>query len=105
MQPSTAELSQRLAMFEATVARLESSSLAFRRNRPLYMRGFLALTLAGFACFAFGAMVGIWGSFSASLVSLAGYGMVHLRTSEFSAQIAALRREIDRMRASAPLVS
>ena len=105
MQPSAVNLSERIARFEATVSRLESSSLTFARRRRLYTGGFLALTFAGFACFAFGGMVGIWGSLSATVVSLAGFGMVRLRASQFSTEIAALRWEIDRMRASAPMAS
>lgn len=105
MQPSVIDLSERIGRFEATVARLESSRLAFAGRRPAYMRGFLALTFAGFACFAFGAMVGIWGSLSATVVALSGYGMVRLRASELSAEIATLRREIARMQACAPKVS
>lgn len=99
------DVSERIARFEAEISRLESTSLAFRRHRSRYMRGFLALTSAGFACFAFGPMVGIWGSLSATVVSVAGFGMVRLRTYEFSTQITVLRKEIERMRASAASTS
>jgi hypothetical protein len=92
------DLTERIARFEATASRLESSRRAFVRRRPLYIKGFLALTLSGFACFAFGGLVGVWGSLSATVVSLAGFGMVRARTSELETEILALRQEIDRMR-------
>jgi hypothetical protein len=92
------DLTERLARFEATASRLESGRRAFAHRRPLYIKGFLALTLAGFACFAFGALVGVWGSLSATVVSLAGFGMVRVRASELETEILALRQEIDRMR-------
>jgi hypothetical protein len=43
--------------------------------------------------------VGVWGSISATVVSVAGFGMVRRRASELSAEIRALQREIERMRA------
>jgi hypothetical protein len=92
------DFSDRIANFEATVSRLEFSRLAFARRTPLYIKGFLALTLSGFACFALGGLVGVWGSLSATVVSLAGFGMVRVRASELGTEIQTLRQEIDRMR-------
>jgi uncharacterized small protein (DUF1192 family) len=99
--PSAIDLSERIAKFEATISRLESSRRAFARRRPLYIKGFLGLTLAGFACFAVGWLAGVWGSLSATVVSLAGFAMVRVRASELSTEILALRQEIDRMRGQA----
>jgi hypothetical protein len=93
-------MTDRIALFEAEVARLEATHEAFVRRRPLYDWSFLALMLAGFACFAFGGFVGLWGSISATVVAAAGFGMVRRRDSELSAEVRALRREIERMRAS-----
>jgi uncharacterized small protein (DUF1192 family) len=104
-QPSALDLSERIARFEAAVSRLESHRRAFTRRGPLYTRGFLALTIAGFACFAFGGLVGVWGSLSATVVSLAGFGMVRVRTTELSTEILALRQEIDRMRSTGAITS
>jgi hypothetical protein len=96
--PYRANLAARIAQFEASIARLESSRRAFAARRPLYVRSLLALTAAGFACFALGVFVGLWGSISASVVSLAGYGMMRLRDSELTSEIETLRREVTRMR-------
>ena len=102
---SPADLPARISQFEASVTRLESSRLAFAARRPVYLRSFTALTLAGFACFAFGGFVGIWGSISASFVALAGYGMVRLRDSELRTEIRTLHREIRHMRAQSAHVA
>jgi hypothetical protein len=96
--PYRADLAARVARFEASIARLESSRSAFARRRPLYIMSLLGLAAAGFGCFAFGSFVGLWGSISASVVSLAGYGMLRLRASELTAEIETLRREVVRMR-------
>src|SRR5258708_26573331 len=90
---------ERIAQFEAAAARLESSRMGFVRRRPFYIKGFIALTSAGFASFALGGLVGVWLSISATVVSLAGVGMMRVRASELATEILALRREIDRMRA------
>lgn len=97
--PPPAGFSERIAQFEATVHRLESSRAAFIRRGPLYVKGFVALTVSGFAGFAFGTFVGVWLSLSATVVSLTGFGMVRRRASELTTEILALRRELDRMRA------
>jgi len=89
-----------VAQFEASIARLESSRRQFARRRPLYVKSLLALASAGFACFALGVFVGLWGSISASVVSLAGYGMLRLRASELTSEIETLRHEVARMRGS-----
>lgn len=78
---------------------MESVRRGFARNRPLYAKGFMALVVAGFACFALGPFPGIWGSGCATFVGVAGWGMVIRRTSELSAEVETLRREIARMRA------
>jgi hypothetical protein len=101
--PYRADLAARIARFEASIARLESSRSQFARRRPLYVRSLLALAGAGFACFAFGAFVGLWGAISASVVSLAGYGMLRLRASELTAEIDTMRQEVARMRGSSTL--
>jgi hypothetical protein len=100
--PYRADVTARAARFEATIARLEVSQRDFARRRPLYVRSLLALACVGFACFAFGAFVGLWGSISASVVSSAGYGMMRLRASELASEIEALRREVARMRVGGP---
>lgn len=97
---SSPGLAERISRFEVEVARLDSSRHAFARRRRLYVKCFLALTAAGFACFAFGGLVGLWGAISATVVSVAGYGMVRVRASELDVQVDALEREIDRMRAA-----
>jgi hypothetical protein len=86
-------------LFEAEVTRLEATRQIFARRRPLYDKGFLALILAGFACFAFGGFVGLWGSISAMVVGMAGFGMVRRRAAELSVEVQTLRQEIERMRA------
>jgi hypothetical protein len=96
--PYRANLAARVAQFEASIARLESSRRAFAGRRPLYVGSLLALTAAGFACFAFGVFVGLWGSISASVVSVAGYGMMRLRDAELTSEIETLRQEVTRMR-------
>lgn len=97
-QPSSVDFCERIARFEASVARLDSNRRDFARRRPRYTKSFLALTLAGFACFAFGGYVGLWGSLSASVVSLAGYGMLQFRVKELTSEIDGLQREVKRMR-------
>jgi hypothetical protein len=97
-EPYRADLAARVAQFEASIARLEFSRGKFALRRPLYVRSLLALAGAGFACFAFGAFVGLWGAISASVVSLAGYGMLRLRASELTAEIDTMRQEVARMR-------
>jgi hypothetical protein len=87
-----------MARFEASIARLEFSRGEFTRRRPLYIKSLLALAGAGFACFAFGVFVGLWGSISASVVSLSGYGMLRLRAKELTAEIDTMQREVARMR-------
>jgi uncharacterized small protein (DUF1192 family) len=100
VRPSSPDLSERISRFEAAIARLETSRRRFAGRRPLYVKCFLALTAAGFACFVFGGLVGLWGAISATVVSVAGYGMVRVRSSELEVEIDALQREIDRMRAA-----
>jgi hypothetical protein len=96
--PYRSNLAARLARFEASIARLESNRRQFAQRRPLYLRSLTALAVAGFACFAFGPFVGLWGSISASVVSLAGYGMLRLRSAELTSEIDTLRVEAARMR-------
>jgi hypothetical protein len=96
--PYRADLAARIARFEASIGRLESNRREFARRRPLYVRSLVALAAAGFACFALGAFVGLWGSISASVVSLAGYGMLRLRSAELTTEIDTLRQEVARMR-------
>jgi hypothetical protein len=100
VRPSSLDVSERIPRFEAAIARLETSRRTFAGRRPLYVKCFLALTAAGFACFVFGGLVGLWGAISATVVSVAGYGMVRARASEFDVEIAALQEELDRMRAT-----
>ena len=99
--PYRADMAARVARFEASIVRVESSQRDFARRTPLYIQCLVALACAGFACFAFGTFVGLWGSISAGVVSLSGYGMLRLRTSELTAEIEALREEVERMRTGA----
>jgi uncharacterized small protein (DUF1192 family) len=89
----------RIALFEAEVVRLQATHQAFVRRRPVFDRSFLALVLAGFACFAFGGFAGLWGSISATVVAAAGSAMVRRRDAELAAEVRTLRQEIERMRA------
>jgi hypothetical protein len=89
---------EKIALYEASVVRLESIRNGYIRRKPRYATAFGALIAMGFACFAFGALMGLWGSICATVVGLAGYGMVGLRIRELKTEIDALRAEIQRMR-------
>lgn len=91
---------ERVAKYEAYALRLESVRADYIRRTPLYAKSFVALTIAGFACFAFGGLVGIWGSISATSVSVVGYAMLGVRVRELAAEIKAVRQDAERMRCS-----
>jgi hypothetical protein len=92
------DYAEKIAIYEASVLRLESIRNGYIRRKPRYAKGFGALMALGFACFAFGGLAGLWGSMCATFVSLTGYGMVGLRVRELKTEIDALRVEIQRMR-------
>ncbi len=102
LRSSTARPSEstadRITKYEASIRRLESIRGDYIRRRPLYAKSFSVLAVAGFACFAFGALVGLWGSISATLVSVAGYAMVGVRVRELTLEIDTLRGDIERLR-------
>ena len=95
--PSTTLL-DRIAKHEANVVRLTSIREEYIRRAPLYAKGFVGLAIAGFACFAFGALPGVWGSISATFVAVAGYAMLGIRIRELEIEIETLRTDIERMR-------
>lgn len=68
------------------------------RRLPLYRRGFAVLMLAGFACFAFGGLAGLWGSISATFVSVTGYLMVKNRVHELTKEIGLVQDDAERLR-------
>jgi hypothetical protein len=94
----TQDPTEKLALYEASVVRLESIRNGYIRRKPRFARGFGALIAMGFACFAFGGFAGLWGSICATFVGLTGYGMVGLRIRELKTEIDALRLDIQRMR-------
>lgn len=95
---SIQDVAERVTTYEAAVARLESIRGDYVRRKPLYAKGFIALTTAGFACFAFGGLAGLWGSISATFISVSGYALLHVRLGELKDEIDALRGEVERMR-------
>ena len=89
---------EQVSKYEAYALRLESVRADYIRRTPLYAKGFVALSLAGFACFAFGGWVGIWGSVCATSVSVVGYAMLGVSVRELTAEIQAVREDAERMR-------
>lgn len=96
-----AEALERIAAYESWAAKLESTLADYERRHGLYVRFFIGLTAAGFACFLFGSLPGVWGSFSACLISGVGYGMLRARFWELRAEITEMHNEIDRIRSGA----
>jgi hypothetical protein len=95
------QLDTRLARYEEWAAHVERTRSDYIRRLPLYRKGFGMLTAAGFASFAFGGLVGIWLSMSASFVSVLGYLMVKRRITELEIEAAAVRSDVIRIRQSA----
>jgi len=96
-QSGAAPLEQlaRYAQWEAHLAGVRAD---YVRRIPTYRRAYLALTAAGFACFAFGRFPGIWGAGSATFVSVCGYAMLYVRLWELDVEIAEMRDEIRRVK-------
>lgn len=97
--PSDEAVLARVAKYEAWAAMLDATRGDYLRRMPLYRRAFLALVALGFACFAFGALPGVWGAFSATLISGCGYAMLKARITELEDEIAATCREVALLRA------
>jgi hypothetical protein len=70
---------------------------------PLYYKFFMGLIAAGLACFALGVLAGVWGTFSATVVSVGGYGMLRARVWELAVEIAEVDEELAYVRAGRPL--
>lgn len=87
MTAPTPEVAQRIARYEEWVRRLQGTLADYERREPLYRRFFYGLTGAGFACFAFGAWAGLWGSVCSTFVSVAGYAMYKTRVWELKTEI------------------
>lgn len=87
-----------LARYEGWKRHLEATRADYVRRTPTYRWGYLALTAAGFACFAFGRFPGIWGAGSASVVSLCGLAMLRVRLWELDVEIGEMRDEIKRVK-------
>ncbi len=83
------------------MVRLASIRDDYVRRAPLYAKGFVGLAIAGFACFVFGALPGVWGSISATFVAAGGYAMLGIRIRELEVEIEILRTDIERMRSQA----
>ncbi len=94
----TEDVTERVARYEAWAERLEHTRGDYERRTALYRRFFYALTAAGWACFIMGPYPGIWGSMSATVVSLGGYAMLRTRKWELEGEIAEVRDEIERLR-------
>jgi hypothetical protein len=94
-------LDERLARYEEWAAHVERTRDDYVRRLPLYRKGFGMLTAAGLASFAFGGLVGIWLSTSASFVSVLGYLMVKRRIAELEVEAAAVRSDATRIRQGA----
>lgn len=92
------DVARRIAQYEAWAQKLEGTLADYVRRTPTYRRFYYGLTTAGFACFAFGAFPGIWGSMSGTFVSLGGYAMLRTRIWELKVEIAETRDEIERLR-------
>ena len=102
-RPGAADPAERLARYREWAAHLEDVRADYLRRTPLYRWGFLALTAAGFACFALGRFAGIWGAGSASFVSACGLAMLRVRVWELDVEIGEMRDEIRRLeREAAP---
>jgi len=87
-----------IARYEQWQAHLEGVRADYLRRTPTYRWGYLALTAAGFACFAFGRFPGLWGAGSATFVSVCGYAMLQVRVWELDVEIGEIREEIRRLR-------
>jgi hypothetical protein len=96
-----AALAERVAKYEASLARLEAIRGEYIRKKPIYLRAFVAMTLAGIACFAFGVFPGIWATLSTAFVGVTGYKMVKIRINELKSEIQNVREDIERLRATA----
>lgn len=92
------DAAEQVARYEQWRAHLEGVRADYVRRTPTYRWGYLALTAAGFACFAFGRFPGIWGAGSATFVSVCGYAMLHVRLWELDVEIAEMRDEIRRVK-------
>ena len=92
---------ERVVAYESSATRLEAILADYERRRIYYIRFFVGLTIAGFACFAFGLLPGVWGSFSACLISIGGYGMLRARFWELRTEIAEMHEEAARVRSRA----
>jgi hypothetical protein len=73
----------------------------YHRRLPLYRRFFVALTVAGLACFVGGVWFEIAASICCIFVSVCGYHMVHVRLWELEAEITSTRHQLERMRDAA----
>ena len=89
---------ERIAAYESWAMKLEQRHSHDQSRQGLYVKAFAALTTAGFACFAFGLHMGVWGSFSATLISLVGFGMIKTRLWELRSEIDETRAQIERIR-------
>lgn len=89
---------KRIVAYESAATRLEATLADYERRRIYYIRFFAGLMIAGFACFAFGLLVGVWGSFSACLISFGGYGLLRARFWELRTEIAEMHEEAARVR-------
>jgi hypothetical protein len=85
---------EQLARYRAWATHLEGVRADYIRRTPLYRWGFFALTAAGFACFAGGTFMGLWGAGSASFVSVCGLVMLRVRIWEIDVEIGEMRDEI-----------
>lgn len=90
------------ARYRQWATHLEGVRADYLRRTPLYRLGFLALTAAGFACFALGTFAGIWGAASASLVSVCGLAMLRVRVWEIDVELRETRAEISRLARATP---
>jgi hypothetical protein len=89
---------EQLTRYEQWKTHLEGVRADYVRRTVLYRRGYLALTAAGFACFAFGRFPGIWGAGCATVVSVCGYAMLYVRVWELDVEIGEMRDEIKRVK-------
>ncbi len=92
------DIDERIAAYDASVVRLEAIHAGYLRRRTVYQRFFVALSVGGVACFAFGFLAGVWGTISAGLISIAGWFMYKTRVWELASEIEETRREADKMR-------
>src|SRR5579884_4251389 len=96
--PGTDDDAERIARYEAWLTKLQATRADYVRRDPLYRRFFVGFFLVGVACFAFGPLVGVWGTLCTALIGIVGYLMVKTRVWEFDNEIEENRREIARLR-------